>query len=83
LKNAFIPVLTIIGITIALTMGGTVIIERIFTLNGMGSFLVDGMQQRDYPVVQSLVLVFALWIVLVNLLVDLAYGLLDPRIRYQ
>ena len=83
LKNAFIPVITIIGVSIAVTMGGSVIIERIFVLPGIGNMLVEGMNNRDYPVVQSLILVFAMWIVLVNLIVDLTYGWLDPRIRYS
>ena len=83
LKNAFIPVITIIGVSIAVTMGGSVIIERIFVLPGIGNMLVEGMNNRDYPVVQSLVLIFAMWIVLVNLLVDLTYGWLDPRIRFS
>ena len=83
LKNAFIPVITIIGLTFAVTMGGSVIIERIFVLDGIGNMLVEGMSQRDYPVVQSLVLMFSLWVVMVNLLVDLSYGWLDPRVRYD
>ena len=57
--------------------------ERIFVLDGIGNMLVEGMNQRDYPVVQSLVLLFSMWIVAVNLLVDLSYGWLDPRIRYD
>ncbi|MQF48490.1 ABC transporter permease [SAR202 cluster bacterium AC-647-N09_OGT_505m] len=83
LKNALIPVVTIIGVSIALIMGGSVIMERIFTLPGIGNFLVSGMQQRDYPVVQSLIMFFAMWIVFVNLVVDLTYGWLDPRIRFD
>lgn len=83
LKNAFIPVITVIGITLALGLGGSVIIERIFSLPGMGNYLVEGMQQRDYPVVQSLILVFSGIVVLINLLVDLSYGWLDPRVRYE
>ncbi len=83
LKNALIPVITVIGISLALGLGGSVIIERIFSLPGMGNFLVEGMLQRDYPVVQSLVLVFAAVVVVVNLLVDLSYGWLDPRVHYQ
>ena len=81
--NAFIPVITVIGITIALSLGGSVIIERIFSLPGMGNFLVEGMNQRDYPVVQSLVLFFSMWVVIINLIVDLTYGWLDPRIRLE
>ena len=83
LKNAFIPVITVIGLTFAVTMGGSVITERIFVLDGIGNMLVEGMNQRDYPVVQSLVLMFSLWVVMINLLVDLSYGWLDPRVRYE
>ena len=83
MKNALLPVVTIIGVSIAVTMGGSVIIERIFVLDGIGNMLVEGMNQRDFPVVQSLVLMFSLWVVLVNLLVDLSYGWLDPRVRFD
>jgi len=83
LKNALIPVVTVIGVTFALTMGGSVIIEQIFSLPGIGRLLIEGMNQRDYPVVQSLVTVFSMWVVFVNLLVDLTYGVLDPRVRYD
>ena len=83
LKNAFIPVITVIGFSIAGIIGGSVIMERIFVMDGIGNMLVEGMNQRDYPVVQSLVLLFSMWIVVVNLLVDLSYGWFDPRIRYD
>jgi len=83
MKNALLPVITIIGVSIAVTMGGSVIIERIFVLDGIGNMLVQGMNQRDFPVVQSLVLMFSLWVVGVNLLVDLSYGMLDPRVRFD
>ena len=83
MKNAFIPVITVIGFSIAAIIGGSVIMERIFVLDGIGNMLVEGMNQRDYPVVQSLVLLFSLWIVITNLLVDLSYGWLDPRIRFD
>ena len=83
LKNAMIPVITVIGITTALSLGGSVVMERVFVLPGIGNYIVDGMLQRDYPVVQSMVLVFAAAVIVVNLLVDLSYGWLDPRVRYQ
>lgn len=83
LKNAFIPVITVIGITMALSLGGSVVIERVFELPGIGRYILDGMLQRDYPVVQSLVLVFASAVIVVNLVVDISYGWLDPRVRYQ
>jgi peptide/nickel transport system permease protein len=82
MKNALLPVVTVVGLSIAGILGGSVIIERIFNLPGMGNMLVEGMNNRDYPVVQTLVLIFAMWIVLVNLLVDLSYGWLDPRVRF-
>ena len=83
LKNALIPVITVIGITTALALGGSVVIERVFTLPGVGSYIVDGMLQRDYPVVQSMVLAFAAVVIVVNMIVDLSYGWLDPRVRFQ
>lgn len=83
LKNAFIPVITIVGITTALALGGSVVMERIFTLPGIGSYIVEGMLVRDFPVVQSMVLVFAAAVVMINLMVDLSYGWLDPRVRYD
>jgi len=83
LKNAIIPVVTIVGIQIAEIAGGTVIMETIFGLPGMGRFLVDAAFQRDYPVVQGVNLLIATTIVVVNLLVDMTYAYLDPRIRYQ
>jgi peptide/nickel transport system permease protein len=82
-KNAIIPVITIVGIQIAQIASGTVIMETIFGLPGMGRFLVDAIYQRDYPVVQGVNLLIATIIVLVNLLVDVTYACLDPRIRYQ
>jgi peptide/nickel transport system permease protein len=83
MKNALLPVVTIIGITVALTVGGSVIMETIFLLPGMGSFLVYSLSRWDYPAVQTLVLFFAGWIVVTNLMVDLSYGWLDPRVRYD
>ena len=75
--------ITVIGITMALSLGGSVVIERVFELPGIGRYILDGMLQRDYPVVQSLVLVFAAAVIVVNLIVDISYGWLDPRVRYQ
>jgi peptide/nickel transport system permease protein len=83
MKNALLPVVTIIGITVALTVGGSVIMETIFMLPGMGQFLIYSLTRWDYPVVQTLVLFFATWIVITNLLVDLSYGWLDPRVRFD
>src|SRR5262245_8010845 len=82
-KNAIIPVVTIVGIQVAEIASGTVIMETIFGLPGMGRFLIDAIFQRDYPVVQGVILLTSLITVVVNLLVDLTYARLDPRIRYQ
>ena len=83
LKNALIPVITVIGITTALSMGGSVVMERVFTLPGIGEYIVAGMLERDYPIVQSMVMFFAMCVIVVNMFVDLSYGWLDPRVRYQ
>jgi peptide/nickel transport system permease protein len=81
MKNALLPVITVIGISMAVIMGGSVIMETIFQLPGIGVYLVRGMNQRDFPVVQSMVAIIAMWIILTNLVVDVAYAWLDPRIR--
>jgi peptide/nickel transport system permease protein len=83
LKNAIIPVITIFGIQFAQIFSATVIIENIFQLPGVGRFLFDAILQRDYPVIQGINLVVVSIIVLINLTVDLVYGVLDPRIRYS
>ena len=82
LKNAILPVVTIIGIQYAALIGGTVIMERIWNLPGLGTSLIDSINFRDFPVVQGLVLVFAVIILFANLIVDLMYAWLDPRVRY-
>jgi len=82
LKNAVIPVVTVLGLQVAQIAGGAVIIETIFGLPGMGQFLVDSIVQRDYPVIQGINLLIVVIIVATNLLVDLCYAVLDPRIRY-
>ncbi len=83
LRNAFIPVITVIGLQIGRLMGGSVIIEQIFGLPGVGWMLLQGVYNRDYPVVQITSLFLATIFVLMNLVVDLAYGFLDPRISYE
>jgi peptide/nickel transport system permease protein len=82
LKNAVIPVITVLGIQIAQIIGGTVIIEQIFGFPGMGRFLFDAINQRDYPVIQGINLIVVSVIILMNLAVDALYAVLDPRIRY-
>jgi peptide/nickel transport system permease protein len=82
LKNAMIPVVTIIGLQLSVLIGGTVIMESIFVLPGMGRFLIDAITWRDYPVIQGINLFLAAGVILMNLIVDLFYAFLDPRIRY-
>ena len=82
LKNALIPVVTVLGIQVAAILGGAVILETIFGLPGMGRFLVDAINQRDYPVIQGVNLLIVSVVVVMNLIVDGAYAYLDPRIRY-
>jgi peptide/nickel transport system permease protein len=83
LKNAFVPILTVIGISFAVLLGGAVIIEQVFNIPGVGRLIISAVLRRDYPVVQGVILIIGGIYVVVNLFVDLAYLLLDPRIRYQ
>jgi len=83
LKNALIPVVTIIGWQLPLLIGGTVIIENIFGLPGMGQLLINSTQTRDYTVVSAVLFLFAIVIMVINLLVDMTYGFLDPRVQYK
>ena len=83
LKNALIPVVTLVGYQVPILVGGAVIIEQIFTLPGIGRLLVDALSQRDYPVVSAVNLVIGTTVIVINLLVDLTYAYLDPRIRYH
>jgi peptide/nickel transport system permease protein len=82
LKNAFIPVVTIIGQQFSVLLGGTVIVEFVFLQPGVGSLMLDAVLLRDYPMIQGAVMFFAVVIVVMNLLVDVSYAWLDPRIRY-
>jgi peptide/nickel transport system permease protein len=81
LRNAMIPLITVIGLTFAILMGGAVITETVFNIPGVGRLLIQAVTRRDYPVVQGVVLIIAGLYVLVNLLVDIVYGYLDPRLR--
>ena len=83
LRNAMLPVITLIGTEFAFLIGGLVVTETVFTLNGVGRFVVDAVAHRDYPVVQALVFLIAFGFVVVNLIIDLTYAWLDPRIRYR
>jgi len=82
LKNAAIPVMTIIGVGVALLISGAIVTETVFALPGIGRLTVDAILRRDYPIIQGVILLFSAVYVLVNLLVDLSYMLFDPRIRY-
>lgn len=83
LRNAFNPVLTVIGISLGQLLGGAILTETLFARPGLGKLLMEAISARDYPVVQGTVLVFATGVVVVNLLVDILYGVVDPRISYQ
>jgi len=82
LKNALIPVVSLIGLRIPVLIGGTVIIETIFVLPGLGRLVVGAAKTRDYPILSGVLLFFATILVLVNLFVDLTYGYFDPRVKY-
>jgi peptide/nickel transport system permease protein len=82
LKNAAVPIVTVIGIGIALLIGGAVVTESVFAIPGLGRLTIDAILRRDYPVIQGIVLMFSFLYVLVNLMVDVTYTLVDPRIRY-
>ena len=82
LKNAAVPIATIIGVSFALLISGVVVTETVFAIPGLGRLTVDAILRRDYPIIQGIILVFSAAYVLVNLLVDLSYTFLDPRIRY-
>ena len=82
LKNAAIPIVTVIGIGVALLIGGAVVTETVFAIPGVGRLVVDAILRRDYPVIQGVILMFSLGYVIINLIVDLIYTFLDPRVRY-
>ena len=82
-RNVLIPVITVVGLQVGFLLGGAVLVEVVFSWPGMGQMIVNGIQQRDFPVVQAGVLVVALAFILTNLIVDVLYAVVDPRIRYQ
>ena len=82
-KNALIPVVTLVGLQLPLLIGGSVILEQIFVLPGIGRMFVDALDQRDYPVVSAINLIFATAVLVINLMIDVIYAFLDPRVRYQ
>lgn len=82
LRNAIVPIVTLLGLQMTVLIGGAVVLESIFVLPGMGRYLLESLNFRDYPAVQAVVVIFAIVIIGVNLIVDLLYAFLDPRIRY-
>ncbi len=83
LKNAMIPVVTVLGLQVAFLIGGSVIVESVFAIPGVGRLLLSAISNRDYPIVQGVVLVIGVFVMVTNLLVDVSYAWLDPRIRYS
>jgi peptide/nickel transport system permease protein len=83
LRNAILPVVTVIGIEAAFLMGGLIVTETVFNIPGVARYLVTALTQRDYPIVQNLVMFIAIIVVLINFLVDMLYAVLDPRIKYS
>ena len=83
LNNSLIPVLTVVGMQMSMVMGGSVIIETIFSIPGLGAYMMAGINARDYPVINGCVVILSLSICVMNLLVDIAYAYVDPRIRSQ
>jgi peptide/nickel transport system permease protein len=83
LRNAVIPAITVLGINIGFLIGGTVIVESVFAIPGIGQLMINSIFQRDFPVVQGVTLVFAILVVLVNLLADMTYASLDPRVSFD
>ena len=83
IKNALIPVVTLVGLQLPLLVGGSVIMEQIFALPGLGSLFVDALDGRDYPVVSAINMIFATAVLVINLMIDAIYAFLDPRIRYE
>jgi peptide/nickel transport system permease protein len=82
LRNAAVPIVTVIGIAIAVLISGVVVTESVFVIPGLGTLTIDAIQGRDYPTVQGLIMLFSFVYVLINLVIDVIYSLLDPRIRY-
>ena len=83
LRNAMIPVVTVIGLSVGTLLAGAILTETIFSWPGIGKWMVDSISRRDYPVVQGGLLLIAAIVMVVNLLVDMTYGIINPRIRYE
>jgi ABC-type dipeptide/oligopeptide/nickel transport system permease component len=82
LRNALIPTITIAGMQLGYLLGGSLVVETVFAWPGLGRLMIDSIQQRDYTMIQAIVLVFALMMLVVNLIVDVLYGIIDPRVKY-
>jgi peptide/nickel transport system permease protein len=82
LANAAVPIVTVIGLGVALLIGGVVVTESVYNIPGVGRLVLDAVLKRDYPIIQGLILLFSFVYIMVNLIVDLLYTILDPRIRY-
>jgi peptide/nickel transport system permease protein len=83
LRNAIVPIVTLLGLAVPLLLGGSVLIEQVFAIPGMGRLAVDSIMRQDYPYVQAITLLMAAAVVFTNLLVDLTYSWIDPRVRYS
>jgi peptide/nickel transport system permease protein len=81
-RNALVPVITVAGLQFGSLLVGTVLVDYVFGLGGLGGLLIDAVQRRDYPVVQGMTIFIAAVFILINLLVDVLYGIVDPRVRY-
>jgi peptide/nickel transport system permease protein len=82
LRNAAVPIVTVVGLGIALLIGGVVVTESVYNIPGLGRLVLDAVLKRDYPIIQGLILLFSFVYILINLIIDLAYTVFDPRIRY-
>jgi peptide/nickel transport system permease protein len=83
LRNGVMPMITVLGINLGFLIGATVVVEKVFALPGVGAMIFDGILQRDFSVVQGVTIVFAAFVVLINIVIDITYSLLDPRVRYD
>ena len=83
LRNALIPVVTMMGLQFGFLLGGSIVVEKVFNWPGMGRLLVDAVEMRDFPVIQAEVLLFSLEFILINLVVDVLYAVINPTIRYK
>ena len=83
LRNGIMPMITVLGINLGFLIGNTVVVEKVFALPGVGAMIFDGIQQRDFAVVQGVTFVLAVLVILVNIVIDVTYSLLDPRVRYD